>query len=1387
MRLIIVGLLILSYIFCSGSSAADAPKKITCSGKVVDDANKPVAGAKVTLYQLMPDVGGQERKKATTEEQITKEDGSFSFSAETLADKQYQFAMLIARKEGFAIGWDNWDMRKDKTTMLPMSKPYTLRGIVVDDANKPVVGAEVRISMLLLGNPQSGPEKCRYLVSIEPLDLLVTTTDASGIFVFNNIPAEAKAEFTVKKAGMATISTFKPQQSPNYASNYNPGQYTVQSKDIRIVQPVEARIEGKVVEKGTGKAIGGVRLVCSTQNLGGTFGVKPVVSKDDGTFSFEGLEARTYIIRDVPSRKEPAKWVVQPATVTTEAGKIAGGVVVEASKGGMLEVVIRDNEKKPVAGANASVRRKDDIYGQGGVSDANGVVTLRLLPGEYEFYGVYKEGFSSARDKKTVTIEDGKTTRLDIELKANPRITGVVRDPNGRPVVEASLRICPMGQKETNSDKEGKFEISWNPEQRGTQEPQLVLVARHAGQNLAAAVDIDENTKTFDVNMSPGIVFIGKVIDPNGKPIAGAKINMTLRVSNWGISFDNEGVTTDQQGLYEYKAVPDGQKYDVSAQADGYGRSYVSVNTDNAVNNRLEIKPLTLKVADMNISGIVVDVNDKPMANTEVYVNGQGQQFRNSITNAQGKFTIDKLCDGQVQVNANVSNGRTYLHGNVSTSAGATDVKVVLAPQHADVMPDMANQPSGLLEVVIRNDEKKPVAGANVSVREKDGNRWQNGESDANGIATLRLAPGEYDLQETRKEGYSSPRERQTVTIEVGKTARLEIELRAVPKITGVVRDPNGQPVARAAMRVFPWGQNVTDSDKGGRFEILQNSEQWGDQEPQPVLVVRHIRRNLAAAVDIDENTKTFDVNMSPGIVFTGAVIDPNDKLIAGAKINVTLSISGHGMDIDTADVTTDQEGQYEYKVIPARRQYTVSARAEGYFQSYVKVDADDAVNNCLEIPLLKLKTADMSIAGIVVDANDRPVANARISVIEEGQQSPDNRTDEQGRFTIDKLCAGQVHIYASVKDGQTELYGNAIVSAGDTDVTVVVAPPNAVRRPSSKIDSEQFEQAKKALATLAQCANKGELEAAIDKAKATVDNYEEGHVIVGRVVLDGQGDVRDVAAQMEILPDGYFAGETKDLIGPVGFRMHRYAPYDLKLRGMEGSLVDVGTIHMTPLKEDQLVALKGKVALEENGDSSQAVLYLNVRDGPVNTPHNGTSPRGYWPNPIKIQALENGLIEASGFSPISYWCRVEAPGYLIKEFPIEFNAGQTFDLGTITLEKPRQILLSYIVSAEPPFDLSNLRTAAIPAGTRWKASDANCYGWYLEFAQDKGSIIMKYSYAPCFLRDLGKGEIADYVNIDKTKIGQHQPQNQKAKNEHVYLLHQAHWERWVLFKIVIK
>ena len=325
---------------------------------------------------------------------------------------------------------------------------------------------------------------------------------------------------------------------------------------------------------------------------------------------------------------------------------------------------------------------------------------------------------------------------------------------------------------------------------------------------------------------------------------------------------------------------------------------------------------------------------------------------------------------------------------------------------------------------------------------------------------------------------------------------------------------------------------------------------------------------------------------------------------------------------------------------------------------------------------------------------------------------------------------------------------------------------------------------------TIEQCTNREELEAKIAKATAEIQKRKMGHVIVGRVVLDGRGNVRDVCVQMEVLSEGYFAGPTKDLDRPVGFRMHQYAPYDLQLKDIvqdeKTDLVDVGMIHMKPLSKDELLGLKAQVKLKEGGDVSQAKIRLSVRHGPVNTPSNGTEPRRYWPDLIEIPVQEDGLAQADGFSPIGYWCSVTAPGYLKEEFTIEFRPGETLDLETIILEKPKQIELAYIVSKEPPFNMDNLKTVRIPSGTRWKAVD-DIYGWDLEFKQEKGSVLMTYSYAPCYLWDMGDGEIDQYVNTDASGLSQKLRNGYPADNEHVYLLHQAMWKRWVLFKISIE
>ncbi|MEN6384259.1 MAG: carboxypeptidase regulatory-like domain-containing protein, partial [Phycisphaerales bacterium] len=604
----------------------------------------------------------------------------------------YRFGMIIVQKDGFAISWDNWDMRNDKTSTLTLEKSYEFYGIVVDDANNPVKDAEIQIAMLIIGDIRNSNEG-RYLMAAEQLDMFKTTTDANGFFVFKNIPAKARAEFTAQKAGRATVNTFIFDQM-----NYNPGQYTVESNDIKIIQPLEAKIHGRVLESGTAKPVGGVKLICVVEPRIGPSGAKPVVSKADGTFTFEGLDAKTYTLQAFPSQKETAQWVIEPLTVTTVAGQTISDTVINASKGGILEVAVHDIEKKNIAGVNVYVREKGSRQGQRGTTDSNGIATIRLLSGEYELQTAHKEGYSTSRDRQLVTVQDGKTTRMEIELKGSPKISGIVTDTKGKPLSNVSIKVFPStALNDMVTDANGRYEVSWNSEPwMYNQQVRTVLIARNVERNLAMAMDVNENIQKLNIKMLPGIIITGKVVGDNNKPLADAQVRLNLRASNWSMDIDQKGVKTNVNGMYEYKALPHEQKYDMYALAEGYGQTNVEMYTDEAIDGRLEIDPLILKLATMSVSGIVKDSNDKPVKSADVAASGQGQQHRRAVSDANGRFTIDKLCEGQLHVYANYNKGRTHMYGYTNAEAGVNDVELIITPQGSSNDMYAEKQPSSL-------------------------------------------------------------------------------------------------------------------------------------------------------------------------------------------------------------------------------------------------------------------------------------------------------------------------------------------------------------------------------------------------------------------------------------------------------------------------------------------------------------------------------------------------------------------------------------------------------------------------------------------------------------------------------------------------------------------
>jgi peroxiredoxin len=114
------------------------------------------------------------------------------------------------------------------------------------------------------------------------------------------------------------------------------------------------------------------------------------------------------------------------------------------------------------------------------------------------------------------------------------------------------------------------------------------------------------------------------------------------------------------------------------------------------VDNRLDAGQLELAIANLSVSGVVVDVNDKPV--TGVRVNcfgGDGQPQRDTQADAEGKFTLGKVCAGRIRISASVG-GETTRYGSVETEGGATDVRIVVSESSSSTRY-IPKQPPSLL------------------------------------------------------------------------------------------------------------------------------------------------------------------------------------------------------------------------------------------------------------------------------------------------------------------------------------------------------------------------------------------------------------------------------------------------------------------------------------------------------------------------------------------------------------------------------------------------------------------------------------------------------------------------------------------------------------------
>jgi hypothetical protein len=211
---------------------------------------------------------------------------------------------------------------------------------------------------------------------------------------------------------------------------------------------------------------------------------------------------------------------------------------------------------------------------------------------------------------------------------------------------------------------------------------QFSLIARDLERNLVVAEDMDEDTTTLDIQLQKGRVFAGRVETVEQKPIAGASITLFLWSGSVGSQLDGQRVKTDEAGRFEISALPPDRRYSLNATAKGYGSDSQEVEEIDTDTNRLELEPFVLNRADCFLAGIVVDVDEKPVARAHVYMYGEGQPNTSQTTDAEGRFRFDAVCEGLIQLSASAERS----HGSASAEAGETNVVITLGVQEGMVL-----------------------------------------------------------------------------------------------------------------------------------------------------------------------------------------------------------------------------------------------------------------------------------------------------------------------------------------------------------------------------------------------------------------------------------------------------------------------------------------------------------------------------------------------------------------------------------------------------------------------------------------------------------------------------------------------------------------------------
>jgi len=906
-------------IYKAASEGVAATLKYT--GTVTDGAGNPVTGAAVEYWCYegnLAQPGDPELKAKIT----TGADGAYKFQV------THGLGFLLARKPGLAPAWKQlgqpFNRKGDTDHKLVLTPPGILAGTVLDESNQPVAGAEVSVMMAISQIPQeSGAQSFNFFTGKPARELFAARTDATGHFRIENFSTNASAVLTVHATGKA-LEPSEQQPWDAETAGYRAGQ-----SDIKLIVVAAGGIEGKISGEAANQPPPMARLSLQSdqRNFFMSGGPEPVPSGADGAFRFDDVAPGSYRVQAAFGTNASSEWVAEPVPVSVEAGKVARDVQVKATHGALLEVsVLGKEDRQPMAKVNITAYR--EMAQSVALSDRNGMARMYLLPGNYQI-AAFQQSMPSSQT--SATVEAGVTNRVEVEIAAPKKISGLVRAPDGQPAADLPVQLVGGfggGGDEVKTDANGKFELDWNPRQFGGQNDSTVCVlARDVEHNLAAAQDIDEDSTNLDLKLAPGLTLAGRA-ETNGKPITNATAQLIFWSGRSGMWL--QGLArTNTPGHYEIPALPPGRKYGVVVSAPGYGQKQLMNLDISADPGRQELDAVELAPANLKIAGQVLDADDKPVAGCNVQLNGDGQPSAHARTDHDGRFVFAHVCEGSARIFANGQG--TY--GNISAEGGDTNVVLRLGQNYSSSSGAQAHKLNG----VVTDADGKPAPGAQVAVfpNYNGGTHWI--KSGPGGAYNLTWSLQPWQLQNgggARLVARDPARGLATVEELPEDATNLDLKLKPALTLTGLVKNEADAPMPGAQIGFWIKAGNSYDqldepvkpADAQGRYEIkcLPADGQY--------MVYASAKGYGKTTQQVESDADTNRLEVSPLVlkladqIIAGQVLKDDEKPASGVNVN----LNGEGQ--PDGYMTTDSKGRFHFQVCAGQIRLFANSQTGGGF-----------------------------------------------------------------------------------------------------------------------------------------------------------------------------------------------------------------------------------------------------------------------------------------------------------------------------------------------------------------------------------------------------------------------------------------------------------------------